>query len=251
MKRQTVQVGTEAHRAPLKAFADAMDETRRLEGWRDHEALKYFLHAGARAIRGRTLNPDGGLWRANEDEYMKIVASCRNPKETMLALREMMRATTAALEADAVDFIGPIFSEIASSAGLGQFFTPPSLCKLMAMMSVGDAADYGDRMTFHEPACGVAGMVLATNAVLRDRGVDVARCVHWTMVDVDFTAVCGAYLQTALTGCSASVIHGNTLTLAEWFTGITPAALLYWTARRDHHAAAPATPNAPVQLSLL
>lgn len=103
-------------------------------------------------------------------------------------------------------------------------------------------------IALHEPACGVGGMILATNAVLRENGVDVAREAHWHAVDVDYRACCGAYLQIALSDASAVVIHGNTLSLDAWSSMVTPAALFY--PKRPESRPAP-KPAEPAQLSLL
>jgi len=101
-----------------------------------------------------------------------------------------------------------------------------------------------------EPACGVGGMVLAANSVLRDAGIDPATEIYWHMVDVDFRAVCGCYLQCALTGAAGVVTHGNTLSLDEWSHSITPAAAVNWWL----FSKAPEQPRVeiqkPVQLSL-
>jgi hypothetical protein len=55
-------------------------------------------------------------------------------------------------------------------------------------------------------------MILAANSVLRDLGLDPATDVHWEATDLDWRAVCGAYIQCAFTGAAASIRHGNSLT---------------------------------------
>jgi hypothetical protein len=160
-------------------------------------------------------------------------------------------AVALAMAADPIDFVGPIFSELSADAGMGQFFTPHHLSYMMARMIVSDPRGILDEKPFialYEPACGVGGMILATNAVLRENGVDVAREAHWHAVDVDYRACCGAYLQIALSDASAVVIHGNTLSLDAWSSMVTPAALFY--PKRPESRPAP-KPAEPAQLSLL
>lgn len=230
MKKRRVSLTTDAHRPAFNDFADAMRAAESKEGWRSSEVLRHFLEASFCSIKGRFLM--GDAWDKNEAEYMAIVGRCRRPKETMTALATMLGATTAALLAEPVDFVGPVFSELSADAGMGQFFTPYHLSYMMAKMIVGDdpRAKLEERghLTLMEPASGVGGMILATNVVLREAGLDVAREAHWTAVDVDHRAMCACYLQLALTDCSADVYRGNSLDLATSWTGTrTPSALLF------------------------
>jgi len=181
----------------------------------------------------------------------------------------MLAACVMALEAERVDFIGPIFSELASSAQLGQFFTPYHVSRMIAETIVDDPRkmlEEGGRgfLTLQEPACGVGGMVLAACEVLRDRGLDLAREIHWTMVEIDYTAMCAAFIQTNLCGISADIFHGNSLSLETWLATSTLAAIVYpkrlkydpkaMLPRQAPEPSGPETgvprPSKPVQLSL-
>lgn len=228
MKRNDVRLTTAAHKPAFDLFYDGFRTVQALEHWSGGEITARWLEASFRAVRGKLLA--GEARKTNEAEYMKIVARCHKPNETMKALRQMFNALVEGLEAEPIDFIGPIFSELAANAFAGQFFTPHSLSYMMAQMIVGDAkTELGDKpyMLLHEPACGVGGMVLATNQVLRERGICPSRQAHWVAVDIDFRAFCGAYLQIGLTGGSATVLHGNTLSLEEWMAVPTPMAVLF------------------------
>ncbi len=252
MKKRDVMLNTGAHREAFDGFADALGEVSRREGWRADEVLRNFLDTAYRALRGRLLL--GDAFDANEAEYMKVVGTCRYPKETMGDLATMLAMTTKALLAEPIDFIGPVFSEVSASSAMGQFFTPHELSMLNARMILGDVRAMLEGKKFirlHEPACGVGGMVLAANLVMREQGVDVARQTHWHVVDVDYRAICGAYIQLCLTDASATVIHGNTLSLESWGGAVTPAALYF--PKRDDEEAEVLRPSAQpaVQLSLL
>lgn len=228
MKKRAITLTTDAHREPFDDFADALRAAASREGWRSADVLRHFLDAGFRAVRGSLLA--GQAFEENETEYMRVVKLCRHPKETMSDLARMLGAVGVAMQREPVDFIGPVFSELSSAAEMGQFFTPHHLSYLMAKVIVGDAkAMLGDRpyITLSEPACGVGGMMLATNLVLREAGLDVARQAHWHMVDIDYRAMCGAYLQAAFSDASAIVVRGNTLSLETWITSPTPAAALW------------------------
>ncbi len=252
MKKRDVLLNTEAHREAFNGFAEAAGEISRREGSTTYEVVRTFLDASYRALRGRLLF--GDAFDANEAAYMKIVGACRYPQETMGDYAKMLAMTTTALLADPIDFIGPVFSAFSASSEMGQFFTPHHLSVLNARMILGDARQMLEGKRFirlHEPACGVGGMVLAANVVMRELGIDVARETHWHVVDVDYRAICGAYIQLCLTDTSATVIHGNTLSLESWGGAVTPAALYF--PKRDDEEAEVLRPSAQpaVQLSLL
>src|SRR5690606_15791946 len=72
-----------------------------------------------------------------------------------------------------------------------------------------------------EPACGVGGIVLAANQVLREQGFDLENEIHWTCIDIDWRALCGAFIQLELTGTPATLVEGNSITMeyaAAWPT---------------------------------
>lgn len=231
MKKRDILLTTEAHRPAFDAFADALRSAESREGWRSAETMRYFLDAGFRAVRGRTLV--GEEFDRNEAEYMAVVNRCRHPAETMKDLSRMLGALALAMRAEPVDFVGPVFCELSSDKEMGQYFTPHCVSYMMAKMIVGDDAIAQVRdgnksyLTLSEPSCGVGGMVLATNLVLREGGLDLARHAHWHMVDVDHRAMCAAYLQTAMTDCSAVVCCGNSLSLELRLISLTPAAILF------------------------
>jgi hypothetical protein len=229
MNKRDVLLNTAAHKPALDQFAASFSAIERREHWRSSEIVTRFLDAAFRAIRGKFLL--GKAWDENESEYMRIVKQCRTPKETMSDLAAMLGATTLALQAEPIDFIGPVYSAFAANPHIGQFFTPWSVSRMMAELTIGSKDDLRRMLRkqrfimLGEPACGVGGMVLAANQVLQERGLDIARQAHWVAVDVDFRAVCGAYIQTALTGASASIVHGDTLRGETWGVTQTPA---YW-----------------------
>lgn len=249
MKKRAVILTTEAHRESFNDFADALRVAEQNEGWRSSEVLRNFLDAGFRAIRGQLLV--GDAFDKNEEEYMRVVRSCRSkPTETMTALSRMLAATQRALLAEPIDFIGPVFSELSSDAGMGQFFTPHHLSYMMAKMTLGDEprAMFGPKgfVSLCELCCGVGGMILASNVALREAGVDVAREAHWVAVDIDNRAVCAAYIQLTMTGCSAEVYRGNALDEPSTWSGtLTPAAALF--PKRYGETAAPA-PDEPAPI---
>ena len=218
------------HDTHRKAFVRLAQSLSRQGGWTEYDAFRAFLEAGYRSIRGAFLH--GDAWQTNEDEYMKIVRRCRHPKETMAAIAEMMAHTVEALEAACEDFLGPVYMDIGGSKDHGQFFTPHALSSLMARMNMPDlaemiAASPRGYFTAHEPAAGMGGMVLAVAQLMREQGFEPARHCHWQMIDVEFKAMAGCYIQTSLAGVSGVMLHGNTLSLEIWSSSYTPMAWLF------------------------
>ncbi len=226
-----------AHKPFLKPFLSLIDEISRREGWRESEAFGRWLEASHCALANPAYKLAGAtdLWDANEARYLEVVAGCRQPKETMGQMGEALGVVTEALEAEPSDFLGPIFSEVTANARTGQFFSPWSLCLMMAKMTLNDGAALledaraaGRRyISLQEPVVGAGGMVLAASVALRDQGICPSRQAHWVCVDVDRKAVSTAYIQASLTATSATIIHGNTLSLEEWGSTPTLMAVMY------------------------
>ncbi len=233
MKSTDVHLNSDAHRAPFQQFREAINNACQREGWRTGEALGYFLEAGFRAMRAAVVV--GEERERNESAYMKIASRCRNT-QSMVDLATMLGATVQALQAAPTDFIGPMYAEFAANERAGQFFTPPALSRMVAEMSLGDLVGQVEKIRHEEglgfilcqePACGVGGMVLEAHAVMKSRGILPHKDAHWHMTDVDFAAMCGAYVQCNLCGVSAIVIHGNTLSGETWMATPTIAAFLH------------------------
>lgn len=251
MKKRDVRLTTAAHREPFDAFYDAFRDVGSREGWRASETLRHYLEAGYLAVRGRTLMPGGEAWRRNEDEFLKAERRWRDPAKTKADLGRMLGAMTLALIREPVDFVGPVFNEIAADSGMGQFFTPHDVSLLIAKMTFGATREsvLGGKpyVTISEPACGVGGMILAACVALREAGVDPARETHWHAVDIDARAYHACYLQLSMADVSGVVLHGNTLGLEAWQAAMTPAAVLF---PKSFEPKAVSIPK-PEQLSLL
>lgn len=114
---------------------------------------------------------------------------------------------------------------------VGQFFTPSSLCELMAGMLVSgdelrEAIERDGWITVHEPAIGGGATVIAMVARLLEVGLSPAAHMHVVGVDVDYTVLRMAYVQLAMLGVPAALYVGNTLTMemrSDWYT---PAHIL-------------------------
>ncbi|OJB08189.1 type I restriction endonuclease subunit M [Burkholderia ubonensis] len=111
----------------------------------------------------------------------------------------------------------------------GQFFTPYSVSRLMAGISIGDRSDAIEHDGFirmQEPACGAGGMVIATADALLSIGQNYQQTMHATCIDIDARCVHMTYLQLSLMHIPAIIVHGNALTMEVWGMWYTPAHIL-------------------------
>ena len=165
-----------------------------------------------------------------ESDYMACVARFRN-KEDVRAMPELLAIAASALAQGGRDFFGAVAAEIgALDAKLGQFFTPYEVSRLMAEMSLGDAAaairDKGF-LTIQEPAAGAGGMILAAADAIEGQGFDPAATIWFEAIELNRPTFQMAYLQTALRGLAGKVVCGNALSREVYEVAFTPAALLF------------------------
>lgn len=164
-----------------------------------------------------------------EARYMEVID--RYSKEEVARFPQMLAELVMAMEAGAADVLGDVFMEMElASKWHGQFFTPMSVCRMMAKMMVDDRmreliAERGF-IRANEPACGGGAMVIALADEMRQAGINYQRHLHVVAQDVEFKAVCMAYVQLSLLHVPAVVIHGNTLTVETRSQWLTPAHVI-------------------------
>lgn len=174
-----------------------------------------------------------------EARYLEIVG--RYSKDEIERFPQMLGALVMAMEEGAGDVLGDVFMELElASKWHGQFFTPMSVCRMMARMMIDDGmreliAARGF-IRAHEPACGGGAMVIALADEMRQAGINYQRHLHVVAQDVDLKAVCMAYVQLSLLHIPAIVVHGNTLTMETRSMWLTPAHVLGGWRRRLERA---------------
>jgi len=97
----------------------------------------------------------------------------------------------------------------------GQFFTPYSVCVMMAKMSAGDLKAEIDKrgyVSVNDPCCGAGALLIAFANEAKDQGINYQQYIEFVAQDIDFTAAMMCYIQLSLLGCAGYVIIGNTLT---------------------------------------
>jgi len=150
-----------------------------------------------------------------EVRYREILAAY-SPEEVQVFPR-LLGLTTMGLEGLDRDFLGELFMRLElGSHWHGQFFTPMSVCRMIAEISLVDANPeeiiaHKGFVSLHEPAVGAGAMVIAFAAAMQARGLNPQTSSHVTAIDIDGTAARMAFVQLALLGLPATVIIGDTL----------------------------------------
>lgn len=184
-----------------------------------------------------------------EARYMRNVKTIGDERTREFA--EMFGLVGEMLNAGPRDVLGPLMMSDEVNAGnkyLGQFFTPPDLCTLMAEMTFDDTIEERIKaegfITVQEPAVGAGAMLLAFAGVLHRRGHDVSTAAWFDCVDLSELAYHLAFIQLSLSGIPAIVRRGNSLSLEMFEQHMTPAAATFF-AKHGRDALTRASERAP------
>lgn len=178
---------------------------------------------------------DWAQYDRREKRYMEIVK--KYTKEEANKIASILAELTLALQEEPTDVLGEIFMELElGNKWKGQFFTPMSVSKMMADITIADlpeeaVKEYG-YFTVSEPAVGGGANIIALALAMKDKGLNYQKQMLVTATDVDIRAVHMAFIQFSLLGIPAVVIHGNTLTVEEWEHWKTPFYVIHgWESR--------------------
>lgn len=167
---------------------------------------------------------------AREAEYMRIIGRYEKAEQELFP--QMMAALVMRMEAGPDDVLGKLFGELEiHNVDRGQFFTPYSVCQLMADLHVADGnmqqhIEAKGFVTVNEPTCGAGAMVIALAESMLKAGLNPQTQLHATCQDIDSRAVHMCYLHLALMHIPAVIILGNTLMLEQREVWYTPAHIL-------------------------
>lgn len=125
------------------------------------------------------------------------------------------------------DFLGRIFMALnLGNHWKGQFFTPYSVCKCMAEITIGTETEEKLKqqgyIAVSDPACGAGATLIAAANVFRDRKINYQNQVLFVAQDVDRVAGLMCYIQLSLLGCPGYIVIANTLTNPIVGTTLSP-----------------------------
>lgn len=151
-------------------------------------------------------------------EYLELAG--RYSPEELHRFAQALGELALMLGTERRDVLGELWMTLGlGSSEMGQFFTPSSVARLMALMHADAIVEQlTERLyiTVNEPACGGGVMMLELMDVLAKRDVDVSTRVICFANDLSRQAALMAYVQFWLAGIPAEVRVMNTLTLEEF-----------------------------------
>lgn len=178
----------------LRHFADVLNSFR--GHFYDYDIFRDFVDYAAASL----------LWNGDpklaDDLKNRYQADYTRLNDMFVALVNTMAEHTS--DGGWYDALGSLYQVIASRnkcSWLGQFFTPPAVCDLMAQMQAGDVAD--DATTANDPACGSGRTLLALNAIRPG--------LYIIAQDLDPICTRMAAINMALHGIKGQALNGNSL----------------------------------------
>ena len=138
------------------------------------------------------------------------------------------------------DILGPIYHELELHQKYnGQFFTPQHISDFMALVTCGDddwqsAIQRQGYIAVLEPCVGSGVMMTSMCKAMQKVNLNYCTQLVVTAVDIDPKCAHMTYLQLALYGVPAVIIHGNSLTYEEFSRWYTPIYLLNGWIWREH-----------------
>ena len=115
------------------------------------------------------------------------------------------------------DLLGDLYMNLSfGSAALGQFFTPYSVCQMMAKCSVQkecveNQIEKDGYIIINEPACGGGANVIAVASRLKEIGINYQQSAFFVCQDLSQVTALMCYIQMSLLGMAGVVIIGDTL----------------------------------------
>lgn len=176
------------------------------------------------------------VYDRREERYKEIVKKYDKAEQEVLVdvFTEIYFLLTGMLDHGFDDYLGKLYMMSGTSNSVaGQFFTPYDISRMCADVSVDQESirrsmEKNEVILLHEPTCGSGGMILAAVEALWKRGFNYSNNLLVKCGDIDKRCVHMAYLQLALCGIPAVILHQNALTLETWDAWYTPALKLNW-----------------------
>lgn len=112
------------------------------------------------------------------------------------------------------DFLGDLYMQLElGNQKAGQFFTPYSVCKMMAKMQpdIQEKIDAQGWISVNDPACGAGALLVAFANECTLRNINYQTSVLFVAQDIDFVTGCMCYIQLSLLGCPGYVVVADTI----------------------------------------
>ena len=197
-----------------KAFRPLGERHSAWQAWADFvdfSAISIFMPFGL---------PGDEKHQQREKEYMSI-AKRYTPAELEVFARLLAMTVDALEDEPEQDFLGEMFMTLElSNHWKGQFFTPYSICKMMAEITMQDAGakiDAKGWVGICDCCCGAGALLIAARNRMQFANPPIGHLpghlqTLYVCQDVDRTAALMCYIQLSLLGCAGYVVIGNAIT---------------------------------------
>lgn len=187
------------------------------------------------------------VWESREQEYLRIIN--KYDKKEKKLFPQMLALLVQELEIRPnQDLLGDIYmmAEI-SNKNAGQFFTPYSVCKLMAECTfnrkeLGKVVHKKGYASVYDPSCGAGATLIASIEMCKEmfKKYNFQNHVYFIGQDIDRTVANMCYIQLSLQGVAGYVTVGDTISepiitdlKRIWFTPVWFSNV--WSIRRLFH----------------
>ena len=156
--------------------------------------------------------------QAEEREKLYLQLAGKYNEKELEAMTRMFGEIVEGVEEDPdQDFLGELFMSLElSNSFAGQFFTPYSLCRMMASMNIGADGlkaeiERNGWISVLDPACGAGALLVAFANECRQQSLNYQTSVLFAAQDIDPTVAAMCYIQLSLLGCPGYVVVADTL----------------------------------------
>lgn len=173
-------------------------------------------------------------WQDRENRYLEIINKYSKQEVELIveAFGIMNIITTEAVDKmELEDWLGKLYMQSGvQSKEKGQFFTPYSVSKLTAELTVNIeeikekiASDPEYVFKINDSCCGAGSMVIALVESLYKNGIDYSKNTLFVCDDKDLRCCYMCYIQLSLLGVPAVIRHMDTLYYEIYDTFYSPA----------------------------
>jgi len=152
-----------------------------------------------------------------EKRYLQIAGQYK--QDELETFTKMFAEMTIGMEENpSQDFLGEMYMNLSfGNDKAGQFFTPFSVCRLMAELSTDfdslpQMLEEKGFVSVNDPACGAGAILIAFANACIEHDINYQEKVLFVAQDIDETVGLMCYLALSLMGCPGYVTIGNSLT---------------------------------------
>ncbi len=205
---KAIRLRGECQKNIVKLMDSLCGRYSRWEVWQD------FIIMSAISISNAVGGPHREL---REKEYIKHAE--KYSKNDLDVFGQMLAEVVLELDRNPdQDLLGELFMTLdLANEWKGQFFTPYSVCRLMASMTYGNdiraRIEQNGWVAVNDPACGAGALLIAFANECRRPGNDVnyQKSVLFVAQDIDFLAGMMCYIQLSLLGCPGYVVIDDSI----------------------------------------